>query len=60
MKTDSRLQKDVMAELNYKPAVHAAQIGVGVKNGIVTMAGEVNNCIGKGNAERAALSVRGV
>jgi uncharacterized membrane protein len=28
MKTDAQRQQDVMAELDWEPAVHAAQIGV--------------------------------
>ncbi len=39
MKTDSQLQQDVMAELKWEPAVHATQIGVQVKDGVVTLAG---------------------
>ena len=41
MKTDSQRQPDVMAELTWEPAVHAAQIGVEVKQGVVTLAGEM-------------------
>ena len=60
MKTDSQLQQDVMAELKWEPAVHAEQIGVEVKNGIVTLAGEVSSYTEKWNAERAAQRVNGV
>lgn len=60
MKTDSQLQQDVMAELKWEPAVHAAQIGVEVKNGVVTLAGEVSSYIEKLHAERAAQRVSGV
>jgi osmotically-inducible protein OsmY len=60
MKTDSQLQQDVMAELKWEPAVHAAQIGVEVKNGVVTLAGEVGSYVEKWNAERAAQRVNGV
>ena len=54
MKTDSQLQQDVMAELKWEPAVHAEQIGVEVKDGIVTLAGHVDSYPAKWNAERAA------
>ncbi len=54
MKTDSQLQHDVMAELKWEPAVHAEQITVEVKNGVVTLAGEVSSYTEKWNAERAA------
>ena len=60
MKTDSQLQQDVMAELKWEPAVHAAQIGVEVKNGVVTLAGEVSSYAEKWKAERAAQRVNGV
>lgn len=60
MKTDSQLQQDVMAELRWEPAVHAEQIGVEVKHGVVTLAGEVGSYTEKWNAERAAQRVNGV
>ena len=60
MKTDSQLQQDVMAELKWEPAVHAEQIGVEVKNGVVTLDGEVSSYVEKWNAERAAQRVNGV
>ena len=60
MKTDSQLQQDVMAELKWEPAVHAAQIGVEVKDGVVTLAGEVSSYAEKWKAERAAQRVNGV
>jgi len=60
MKTDSQLQQDVMAELQWEPAVHAAQIGVEVKDGVVTLDGEVGSYVEKWNAERAAQRVSGV
>jgi len=60
MKTDSQLQQDVMAELKWEPAVHAARIGVEVKNGVVTLAGEVGSYTEKLKAEHAAQRVSGV
>lgn len=60
MKTDSQLQQDVMAELKWEPSVHAAQIGVEVKDGVVTLAGEVSSYAEKLNAEGAAQRVSGV
>jgi osmotically-inducible protein OsmY len=60
MKTDSQLQQDVSAELAWEPSVHAARIGVEVKDGIVTLAGEVATFAEKWSAERAALRVAGV
>ena len=43
MKTDTQLQQDVIAELKWEPSVNAAQIGVEVKDGIVTLAGHVSS-----------------
>lgn len=60
MKTDSQLQQDVMAELKWEPAVHAEDIGVEVKDGVVTLAGHVDSYPAKWNAERAAQRVSGV
>jgi len=60
MKTDSQLQKDVMAELNWEPSVHATHIGVEVKDGVVTLAGNVATYAEKWNAERATQRVAGV
>jgi len=60
MKTDSQLQQDVMAELKWEPAVHAAQIGVEVKDGVVTLAGEVSSYVEKWHAQQAAQRVHGV
>jgi osmotically-inducible protein OsmY len=60
MKTDSQLQQDVSAELKWEPSVHAARIGVEVKDGVVTLAGQVDTYAEKWNAERAAQRVSGV
>lgn len=60
MKTDLQLQHDVMAELEWEPAVHAALIGVEVKDGVVTLAGEVGSYAEKSSAESAAQRVSGV
>lgn len=60
MKTDTQLQQDVMAELKWEPSVNAAQIGVEVKDGVVTLTGHANSFAEKWNAERAAQRVAGV
>jgi len=60
MKTDIQVQEDVLAELKWEPSVNAAQIGVEVKDGIVTLAGHVNSYAEKLNAEHAAQRVSGV
>ncbi|MBP1774059.1 MAG: transport-associated protein [candidate division NC10 bacterium] len=60
MKTDAELQKDVMNELKWEPLIKAAEIGVGVKNGVVTLSGNVDHYYKKSAAERAAARVFGV
>jgi osmotically-inducible protein OsmY len=60
MKTDAQVQQDVMAELEWEPSLNAAQIGVEVKDGIVTLAGHVGSYGEKWDAERAAQRVAGV
>lgn len=60
MKTDGRLQKDVMDELKWEPTIHAAEIGVAVKDGVVTLSGNVDSYGKKWAADRAAKRVFGV
>jgi len=60
MKTDAQLQQDVIAELKWEPSINAAQIGVEVKGGVVTLAGHVDTYAEKCVAERAAQRVSGV
>lgn len=60
MKTDAQLQQDVMAELKWEPSIGAANIGVEVKDGVVTLAGHVDSYGEKWDAERAAQRVSGV
>ncbi|MES1190391.1 MAG: BON domain-containing protein [Steroidobacter sp.] len=60
MKTDRQLQQEVIAELNWEPSVNAAQIGVEVKDGVVTLAGHVDSYAEKWDAEHAAQRVAGV
>jgi osmotically-inducible protein OsmY len=60
MKTDTQLQQDVLAELKWQPSVHAAGIGVEVKDGVVTLSGEVSSFVEKWDAQRAAQRVAGV
>jgi osmotically-inducible protein OsmY len=60
MKTDAQLQLDVIAELKWEPSVNPAQIGVEVKDGVVTLAGHVSSYAEKCDAERAAQRVSGV
>ena len=60
MKTDAELQQDVMNELKWEPTLRAAEIGVAVKDGVVTLSGNVDSYVKKLVAERAAARVFGV
>jgi osmotically-inducible protein OsmY len=59
-RTDEDIQGDVMAELAWDARVQPNEVGVAVKNGIVTLMGWVDSFIKKWAAEDAALRVRGV
>ena len=60
MKTDMELKNDVLAELKWQPTVDAADIGVSVENGVVTLRGEVSSYPEKRAAERAVEKVYGI
>jgi len=60
MKTDTQLRNDIMAELNWDPAVKANDIGVIVKGGVVTLTGNLSNYAEKYAVERAVQRVSGV
>jgi osmotically-inducible protein OsmY len=60
MKTNEELQKDVQNAIKWEPLLNAAEIGVTVKDGVVTLTGTVNNYAKKREAENAAKSVAGV
>jgi osmotically-inducible protein OsmY len=60
MNTDMLIQKDVMDEIKWEPALNASEIGVTVKNGIVTLSGQVDSFYKKTAAENAAKRVVGV
>lgn len=60
MKQDSEIQKNVMEELRCIPLIHANEIGVAVKNGIVTLSGIVDSYPKKIVIERSVKKVAGV
>jgi len=60
MKTDLQLKHDVEAELEWEPAVTASNIGVEVKDGVVTLAGHLSSLGEKIAAEQATRRVGGV
>ncbi len=60
MKSDIQIQEDVMEEIKWEPFLTASSIGVAVKNGIVTLSGQVDSYAKKLSAEKAAKRVKGV
>lgn len=60
MRTNENLQKEVQNAIKWEPLLHAAEIGVTVKDGIITLTGTVDNYTKKLEAENAAKNVAGV
>jgi osmotically-inducible protein OsmY len=60
VRTDEQIQRDVLEELKWDARVQPNEIGVAVKDGIVTLGGWVDSYYKKWAAEEAALRVRGV
>ena len=60
MKTDTVLQHDVLAELEWDPSIDASKIGVAAKDGVVTLTGELASYAAKMTAEKVAKRVQGV
>jgi osmotically-inducible protein OsmY len=60
MKTDTQLRNDIQAELNWAPDVKTSDIGVIVKDGVVTLTGHLASYAEKYAVERAVQRVHGV
>ncbi|PKG49777.1 MULTISPECIES: BON domain-containing protein [Olleya] len=60
MRTDLSIKEDILDELEWQPSIDETQIGVVVKDGIVTLTGTVDSYVKKREAEKAAKSVVGV
>jgi osmotically-inducible protein OsmY len=60
VRTDTQIQSDVLAEMRWEPRLHANEVGVSVKNGVVTLTGYVDSYTKKWTAEEVAHRVRGV
>jgi osmotically-inducible protein OsmY len=43
IKSNEELQKDVQNAIKWQPLLNAAEIGVTVKDGVVTLSGNVNS-----------------
>ena len=59
-RTDAQIQADVLAELKWDARVQPNEIGVAVKDGVVTLTGWVDSYTKRWAAEDAAHRVRGV
>jgi len=60
MKTDAELKKDVIAELDWNPAIDVAHVSVAVKDGVVALLGHVDSYAAKCAVERAVQRVAGI
>ena len=60
VKTDAQIKTDVLSELKFEPAVKVTDIGVLVKDGVVTLNGSTTSHGEKWHAVRAAKRVVGV
>jgi osmotically-inducible protein OsmY len=60
MKNNSELQTDVQNAIKWEPLLNAAEIGVTVKDGVVSLTGVVDSYAKKLEAENAAKKVIGV
>jgi osmotically-inducible protein OsmY len=59
-RTDEEIQRDVLDEFKWEARLQPNEIGVVVKDGVVTLTGWVDSYFKKWIAERAALRVNGV
>jgi osmotically-inducible protein OsmY len=59
-KTDSQIQQDVARELAWDTRVSPTEVGIAVKNGVVTLTGAVSTWAKLRSAEEAAHRVAGV
>ena len=57
MKNNSELQADVQNAIKWEPLLHAAEIGVTAKDGVVSLTGVVDSYAKKMEAEDAAKKV---
>lgn len=60
MRTDVQIQKDVMAQIQWDPFLNTGNIGVSVRDGVVTLSGDVDSYARKQAAETAAKKILGV
>jgi osmotically-inducible protein OsmY len=58
--TEEKIQRNVLEQLSWESRLRPAEIGVRVKEGVVTLTGTVDSYSKKWRAEQAALRVAGV
>lgn len=57
---DTTLRQNILDELEFEPSIDAANIGVAVDNGVVTLTGHVSTYAEKTTAENVVRRVKGV
>lgn len=60
MKSDAQLKKDVEAELEWDPTINATEVGVAVRDGVVTLSGHLDSFVEKYEVEKIVQRVAGV
>jgi osmotically-inducible protein OsmY len=60
MKLNEELYKEVVDKLNFEPSLTAENIVVGVKDGVVTLTGQVNDQVEKVLARDIVSNIEGV
>jgi osmotically-inducible protein OsmY len=60
MRKDHELQKAVLEQLDFDPAINSSHIGVSVRDGVVTLGGHVPSASDKARAEMGAGMVKDV
>lgn len=60
MKSDKQLKTDIEAELEWEPSINSANVGVAVKDGVVTLTGHLDTYAQQSVVERAVGRVAGV
>ena len=60
MRKDHDVQKAVLEQLDFDPAINASHIGVAVRDGVVSLSGHVPSLAERARAETAAGQVHGV
>ncbi len=58
--SDIKLRQDILDELEFEPSIDAADIGVTVEDGVVTLTGHVPTYAQKVTVEKAVIRVKGV